>query len=205
LALTYVLALGLVRLFFWRAYYLAGAVILGSVALVDLLAQLQLSPERLLEVACVVAGLTLLAMAHLGLYHEQEQENDLVTLGLLFGSLLVGIPLSVATLVNRSRDEFVLGDEMGFFFASLLLLTDGLLLRLKITTLVGGALTFLYFVALLIYVPWSSLNTIAVFFSVGGGILFSLGLVLSLFRDHLKLLPERIRRREGVFRVLNWR
>jgi hypothetical protein len=205
LALIHTLALGLVRALPWRAYYLVGALVQGALALWDLLVQLQLSPERLLEVACVLAGLMVLAAAHVGWYREQERENDLVTLGLLFGSLLVGVPLAVATLVDRSHGDFLWGDELGFFTASVLLLVSGVLLQLKITTLVGAGLTALYFLALLFFVPWGHMNAVAVFFCVVGGLLFSLGLVLSLFRDHLKQLPERARRREGIFRILNWR
>ena len=37
------------------------------------------------------------------------------------------------------------------------------------------------------------------------GCLFLLGLVLSVFRESLLRLPQRVRDREGVFRVLSWR
>ena len=63
----------------------------------------------------------------------------------------------------------------------------------------------LYFLTLLILVPWSQLNSVAVAITVGGGILFGFGLTLAFFRDRLLVLPERIKQRKGVFRVLNWR
>ena len=40
-------------------------------------------------------------------------------------------------------------------------------------------------------------------FSSGG--LFPIGLLLSVYRDRLLALPEKIERREGIFRLLNWR
>jgi hypothetical protein len=36
-------------------------------------------------------------------------------------------------------------------------------------------------------------------------VIFSFGLVLSVYRDRLLTLPDKIKRREGVFRVLSWR
>jgi hypothetical protein len=60
-------------------------------------------------------------------------------------------------------------------------------------------------VTLVIYLPWSRLNAVAIFITVGGGILFSIGLILSVYRDRLLTLPDRIKKREGVFRVLSWR
>jgi hypothetical protein len=66
-------------------------------------------------------------------------------------------------------------------------------------------LTVLYFFTLLIYVPWSRLNAVAIFITVGGGTLFGIGLLLSVYRDRLLTLPDRVKRREGVFSVLTWR
>jgi hypothetical protein len=64
---------------------------------------------------------------------------------------------------------------------------------------------FTYFVTLLIYVPWSRLNAVALVITIGGATLFTLGLVLSIYRERLLALPERFRKREGMFRVLTWR
>jgi hypothetical protein len=35
--------------------------------------------------------------------------------------------------------------------------------------------------------------------------IFGSGLVLAIFRDRLLTLPNRIKQREGIFRVLAWR
>jgi len=66
-------------------------------------------------------------------------------------------------------------------------------------------MTALYFVTLLILVPWSQLNSVAIAITVGGGVLFGFGLTLAFLRDRILELPFRIQQREGVFRVLNWR
>ncbi len=57
-------------------------------------------PQKL-EIVCVVIGLLLLVVGHLGWYREQEQHNDLVSVSLFFGSLLVAVPLTVAVLYCR--------------------------------------------------------------------------------------------------------
>ena len=115
------------------------------------------------------------------------------------------MPLAIATLVDRSHDHFIILNEAGFLAAAVLLVTSGFLFQLKSTTLVGSALTAVYFITLLVYVPWSRLNAVAIVITAGGGTIFSLGLILSVYRDRLLTLPDRVKRREGLFRVLNWR
>ena len=41
--------------------------------------------------------------------------------------------------------------------------------------------------------------------TAGGGLLFAIGLGLSLYRDRLLALPDKIKRREGIFKILSWR
>ena len=96
-------------------------------------------------------------------------------------------------------------NEIEFLFVSVLLLVSGAVFRLKFTTVVGSISTALYFLTLLIFVPWSRLSTIATLIIIGGGLLFGFGLILAFFRDRLLTLPERIQKREGIFMVLNWR
>jgi hypothetical protein len=71
--------------------------------------------------------------------------------------------------------------------------------------LAGAVLLGVYVVTLPIYLPWSQMSTAAIFMMVGGGVIFGAGIVLSVYRDALLALPDRIKRREGVFRVLSWR
>jgi hypothetical protein len=41
--------------------------------------------------------------------------------------------------------------------------------------------------------------------TLGGGTIFLIGLLLSVYRDRLLALPEKFKRREGIFQVLSWR
>ena len=89
--------------------------------------------------------------------------------------------------------------------AAIVLVTTGFLFQLKSTTLTGVVLILVYFATLLIFVQWRQLNAIAVFLTVGGGALFLTGLLLSVYRDRLLALPEKVKQRSGLFRILNWR
>src|SRR5262249_43547568 len=149
------LALGLVRHAAWRRWYVVTTIGQAALTFLCLTVLSHLTPWEKLEIFSVVVGLLMLAAGHVGWYREQQRQSDLVSLSLFLGSLLVGVPLAVATLIHRSHDYFSPLNEAGFLAAALLLLTAGFLFQLKSTTLSGAALTALYFVALLIYVPWS--------------------------------------------------
>jgi hypothetical protein len=199
------LAAALMRDVRWRRWYFAMVVAEGVLTILAVQALSTLTMYQKLEIFGVASGLALLVIGHVGWYREEEMRSDLVSVALFFGSLLAGMPLAVATLYDRWHDQFILLNEVGFLVASITLLATGFILRIKSTTLTGGALTALYFVMLLVYVPWSRLNTIAIAITAGGTILFSTGLLLSVYRDRLREMPDRIKRREGVFRVLGWR
>jgi hypothetical protein len=79
-------------------------------------------------------------------------------------------------------------------------------MHIKSTTLVGGIMMALYVLGLVAFLRLPDmLKTTAVYLMIGGGLFFGVGLVLSVYRDRLLTLPARIKRHEGVFRVLNWR
>jgi hypothetical protein len=198
-------AVALVRHQSWRRSYVVTAVGQAALAFLGMTVMSSLHPLQKLEIFCVGVGLLMLVAGHVGWYREQDRNSDLVSLGLFLGSLLVGVPLAAATLVDRSQNDFIALNELGFLTAGVLLLTTGFLFQLKSTTVIGALLTGLYFLTLLLFVRWERLNTLAVFITVGGGLLFGVGLLLSVYRDRLLALPEKVKRREGLFRVLNWR
>jgi hypothetical protein len=208
LMLMALVAAGLVRHPAWRRWYVVAAVGQGLLTFLAVQALSDLSPWQKLEIFSVIVGLLLLVFGHLGWYREQDRESDLVSLSLLLGSLLAGVPLAIATLIDRYHGEFAglhFLNEIGFLAISILLLATGFLFQLKATTLTGAALTALYFITLLIYVPWSRLNYVAIFIMAGGGLIFGTALLLSVYRERLLALPDQIQRREGIFRVLGWR
>ncbi len=204
------LAVALVRQASWRRWYVASTITNAALVVLVLAVLGNLTIPQKLEIVCVVIGLLLLAVGHLGWYREQDQQNDLVSVSLVLGSLLVSVPLASAVLYCRvsqpTFDTFHTLNELGMLAAGLLLLASGFMFQIKSTTLSGAVLSVLYLVSLVLFlrVP-DKLQTTAVYIMVGGGLFFAVGLLLSLYRDRLLKLPERIKRREGVFRVLTWR
>jgi hypothetical protein len=204
------LAVALVRQQDWRRWYVATSVMNAGLVVLVLAVFGNLTMPQKLELVCASLGLILLVVGHLGWFREQDSQNDLVTVSLIFGCLLLAVPLTVAVLYCRagrqSFDTFHTVNEVGMLAAGLLLLATGYMCQIKSTTLTGAFLSVVYLVSLVLFlrVP-EKLQTTAVYIMTGGGLFFGVGLLLSLYRDRLLALPEQIKRRAGVFRVLTWR
>jgi hypothetical protein len=112
-------------------------------------------------------------------------------------------------VVHRSTASFSTFNELGLLVLGLLLLTSGVVLQLRATTLSGGLMVGLYVLTLPMFLrtpQWlEKLEGAALWMIFGGGAVFLVGLLLSVYRDRLLALPEKIRRREGIFRLLSWR
>jgi len=199
------LAVATIRVAAWRRWYMVMLVAEGAVTLLALHKIIDLDPWQQMELFSVLAGLLLLIVGHIGWYREQDRHSDTVSMSLSFGSLLASFPLAIATWIDRGQGQFLIINEIGFLLISVLLLGSGAVFRLRATTLVGAAMTALYFATLLIFVPWGRLNAVAWLLLIGGGVVFGAGSILAFFRDRLLAMPERIRSREGVFKVFNWR
>jgi hypothetical protein len=188
-----------------RRWYVVTTVGQAAVTLLAVHKLIDLNPWQQVELFSVLTGIALLTAGHVGWYREQDQESDLVSMCLLFGSLMAGVPLAIATWIDRSHNVFYPINEFGFLFVSVALFATGILFQLRTTTVIGTTATALYFLTLLIFIPWSRLNAVALAITIGGGVIFGSGLTLAFFRDRLLTLPDRIKHREGVFRVFNWR
>ena len=46
---------------------------------------------------------------------------------------------------------------------------------------------------------------VGVYLAIAGAVVFACGIALSVYRERLLQLPEKIANREGVFKVLSWR
>ena len=46
---------------------------------------------------------------------------------------------------------------------------------------------------------------IGVYMALGGGLVFAAGVLLSICRERLLAIPQRLKDRQGVFQVLTWR
>lgn len=210
LAVLSLLAAWLVRHQHWRVWYIIMAVVEVMLTLVTLEVLVNLSFWQKVEIFCVAAGLILLVLGHLGWYREQvpdmARQNELVSFGLLLGSLLTGLPLMIAVLIHRGQGRFSVPDELGMLVVGLVLLASGVVFQLKSTTLTGAVLLAVYLLSLLLFIHRiPRIQTAALWIALGGGAVFLTGLLLSIYRDRLLTLPEKIKRREGVFRVLGWR
>jgi hypothetical protein len=202
-------ALYLVRVPEWRRWYTVANVTTAGLFILVLAVTSHLTPGERLEIISVALGVVLLAGGHLGWYREREGESELVTLGLGFGCLLLAVPLAYAVIwcrISKTFDTFHTLNEIGMLGAGLLLLATGFIFQIRSTTLTGVVLSALWLVTLVLYVRLpEQLQTTAVYLMIGGGVFFGTGLLLSLYRDRLLTLPDRIKRREGIYRVLSWR
>jgi hypothetical protein len=200
------LAVVLVRQEGWRRWYVVTSVTEAVLTALVLAVFGNLTLGEKLEIASVVIGLGLLVVGHIGWFREQDRQSELVSFCLLLGSVLVAMPLTTAVVYYRSTKDLPhWPDEIGMLAAGILLLATGFMFQLRSTTLAGGVLVTAYIVTLPIYLPWKQLGLPAVFLMVGGGAVFGTGLLLSVYRDRLLALPDKIKRREGFFRVLGWR
>ncbi len=203
------LAVFLVRHRGWRQVYVVTTVMLAGLTVLVLTWFVDLTLPQKLEIVCVSVGLLLVGVGHLGWFREQERQSDIVTLALVVGCLLVGVPLFgfvFAGRLNPTFDTFHTLNEIGMLVVALLLLATGAMCRLRTTTLTGGVMLVLYLLTLVLYLRLPErLQSTAMYLMIGGGTFFAVGLLLSLYRESLLKLPEKIKRREGLFKVLSWR
>ncbi len=206
LAVLSLLAAWLVRQPGWRRWYMVTAITEAALMVLAIHVLNHLSRWQELEIFAVAAGIGLLAIGHVGWYREEEKQEDLVSFNLGTGALLVAVPLAIAVIWHRSVLQFSWPNELGMLVAGMLLLASGFMFQIRSTTLAGAALLAIYLVTLALYIRMlPHLRTGAIWMTIGGAVIFGTGILLSVYRDRLLMLPEQVKRREGVFRVLGWR
>lgn len=163
------------------------------------------------EISTVLAGVALLVMGYLAWSRESDNSDTMATVGLTLGSLLVTMPLAMGLVIYRSVDagvefNWLMFHEVAAVVAGLALLGSGLLCKVRATTISGGLLLMVHVLSLvlLIRLP-EQLQNVSVIMMLGGGLFFATAILLSLYRDRLIGLPEKISEGHGVFRVLKWR
>lgn len=195
----------------WRRHFwvLATGEALMAILVVNALSAMSIWQRG--EIFLTAGGLVVLAFGYLGWYRETDRQDDLVSFNLALGSFLSVVPLTLGMLVQRFDNKladwgWVLVHEGGVLTIGLLLLGAGVLCRIRWSTLVGGSTLLVYVVSLLgmIHLP-EKLQTTAIYMMAGGGLFFGLAVLLSIYRDRLLAMPERMQNGEGVFRVLKWR
>ena len=194
----------------WRRLYVASTIALAGVTFLTLNVLIQLSMWQKLEIFCVAVGVLLVGASYVGRFREATgKASDLVTAGLWLGGLLATLPLVIAVVYHRffgpADAYFSALDEMGLFVVTVALLVTGYSWQIKSTTFFGGASLTLYLIIIVVSLGWQQQLAAGVYLAVGGGVLFGLGIALSMYREKLLQLPDQIAKREGFFRVLNWR
>jgi hypothetical protein len=193
----------------WRRVHLVLSIVNGLLIVWIFHTLNTLDPWQKLEIFSIVVGLSLLVIGYVGWYRETEGASDLVSFALLCGSVALVLPLLIAVGVHRFHlhQHGARIDDLGLIVACVALFGGGVLSRVKATTLTGaGALTaYLLIILIDLHRHLEQQWIIGIYLTLGGVALFGTGLILSIYRDRLLLLPERIRRREGIFRIFDWR
>ncbi len=189
----------------WRGLY--GAFAAAMVGTLVLRFTRHLSALQVLEIFFVAAGLLLLVRSYIDRFKEsREGENESLSYGLWFGSLLSAMTLLIVALYHRLYEAAPsLPDELALVTVSILMLWTGVVWQLKAPTIIGGLVATVYLVVLVSSLAIFPEATVGVYLAVGGCLLFALGVSLSVYRDRLVELPTRIANRQGVFQIMNWR
>jgi hypothetical protein len=204
-SLLALLAAGIVQHSGFRRWYVTVAIAEAALTFITVQKQMHFSPWQNMEMFCVAVGVILLAIGYGLWYREQDSQSEGASFCLLFGSLLAGVPLAIAAIVNRFGYEISLMDELGLATVSILMFVTGFMCRLRATTLVGGSLLVIHLAMLLVFAGMRAQLAVGIYLAIGGSVIFASGVLLSIYRDRLLALPQRIKHHEGVFGVLAWR
>jgi len=195
----------------WRRIYSSAAVVLGALLLLTFTQEWlqQLSSGERIEVLCVVGGLLLLISGYVGRFREPDGEtHEVVSAQLLMGSLFASLPILAAVVYHRCwGDGISLIDELAVITVGTLMLVTGFSWQTRSPVIVGGGCLTLYLIMLVTDLARRAeeMMGVAVFMTIIGGLVFVIGIVLSSYREWFLLLPEKLSRREGIFRVISWR
>lgn len=195
----------------WRMTFRTAAIIITVTLGFSLNGLLDMSLIHRAELASLLGGVVLLVLGHIAWSREGDQRDGGATAALTLGSLLTMMPLAIGLVCYRLADAgsfagWGLFHEVGAIVAAVSLLAAGLLCRLRSTTISGASLLTVYVVSLVTLVPWPEhLQSASLIMMIGGGLFFGTGVVLSIYRDRLLAIPDKVREGQGVFEVLKWR
>ena len=205
--LAAIMAAGLVPAGTWRRWYTTAAIGMAGVTFLTLDVLIALSLWQKAEFFCVGVGILLVAASYVGRFRETtDSENDIVTVGLWLGSVMITLPLLAATIYGRAPGHEIAGvEELVLIAVTLVMLVTGYSWHIKSTTFFGGLGLVLYLILVVASLGWRAQVATGVYLAVGGGLVFASGIALSVFREKLLSLPDQIAHRKGVFSMLNWR
>ncbi|QDT73868.1 hypothetical protein [Lacipirellula limnantheis] len=191
----------------WRRVYATAAVALAAVGFLRLNILIDLNGWQKFEIFAVVAGAIMLAASHWALFRETDRsQDDAVSLGLSLGSLLVAGTLLTAVLYHRSWGHGPsLINELALLTFTIAMAVTGVAWQIRATTLFGGGALAIYLIVMLTSLAYRPQVAVGVYLAAGGALVFATGIALSVYREKLLKLPEQISKREGIFKILNWR
>jgi len=195
----------------WRQVYTSASILLALLSFLTLsiewLRKLNLGEK--IELVCVIAGVALLVVSYVGRFREKDgSKNELVGTGLFLGSVLAAVPLLIAVVYHRwGADIISFRDELGILAVTIVMLVTGYSWQAKSPTLIGGGCLTLYLIVLITELARRAeqMMGVAVFMTIAGAAVFGIGIALSMYREKLLELPDKISNREGLFRVISWR
>jgi hypothetical protein len=205
-AIAALAAAGLAATGAWRRSFASVAAVSAAVTVLAVASLAELNGWQRLEAMSVAAGVMLLVSGHAARFRENAgRPDDIVDVALWSGALFAMVPLTIAMLYHRVDAVPSLADELALTTLGIAMLATGLAWRLKSTTLIGGGALGGYIVVLIASVLHRPEVTMGAYLTGIGVSLCVIGIGLSVYRDRLLMLPERISKREGLFRILDWR
>ncbi len=190
----------------WRRAYATMTIVLAAVTFLTLNLLSLLTPWQKLEIFSTGVGILLVAAGYVGRFRESnDRQDELVTFGLWLGSLLATAPLVIAVVYHRLIGGLSIVDELALVTVAVLMLLTGFVWQVKSTTLHGASALVAYLLLVLVSLGWQQQWAIGVYLAIGGGLVFACGVALSIYREKLLEIPERLAQREGVFQIMNWR
>jgi hypothetical protein len=90
----------------WRRRYIVMAIAHGLLTALGVEVLSALTAWQKAELFAVLAGTTLLALGLAGWYRERDRQSDFVSFALAAGSLLIGVPLAVASALPSVAAAF---------------------------------------------------------------------------------------------------
>lgn len=187
-----------------RWWHATGTVVLAGLSFATFNILLDIPVWRKAEAFFAIVGVVILVASYIARFREDEQ-NDMVSIGLWLGSALAAISLLTVVLWQRITSGPSLPDELALVTVTMLMLASGAGLQFKAPTLFGVGALGLYLATVIVHLAYSPQVAVGVYLAIGGSLVFVVGVVLSIFRDRLIALPDRIANREGLFRIINWR
>lgn len=191
----------------WRRFHITSAIAIGGVAMLTLNTLTDLTGWQKFEIFLVTFGVILTGTSYISLFlKDEEQTDEHTSLGLWSGSLLACLPVLIAAFYHRMAGTGPhLPDDIGLLTVSILLVITGLMWQVKSTTFIGGGSLMLFLIVLVGRLAWQPQVAVGVYLAAGGAFVFAAGILLSVYREKLLALPERIAKREGIFQMMNWR